>query len=188
MLWRANGFAKTTVADVCRAAGVSKALFYFYFPRKEDVLFEFVVQSAEAAYEVSRQMLDKPYELGDVVAAALASLERDMSRNTPELVIQTIVEGYRRIVGAGTPGTTRPAWTRELFTELFQRAQADGKLPAHVDVAHLATVAQSLVSEGARHWAAGAYGKRSFADVVGRDIVALVTGYCVLQPFAPPRS
>jgi hypothetical protein len=38
-------------------------------------------------------------------------------------------------------------------------------------------VAQSLVSEGARHWAAGAYGDRSFAEVVGRDITALVNGY-----------
>jgi AcrR family transcriptional regulator len=188
MLWRANGFAKTTVADICRAAGVSKALFYFYFPRKEDVLFEFVVQSEQSAYEVTGPMLDKPYELADVITAALASLEADMSRNTPELVIQTIVEGYRRIVGDGTPGATRPAWTKELFAELFARAQSDGKLPAHVDVPHLATVAQSLVSEGARRWAAGAFGERSFADVVARDIVALVTGYCVLQPFAPPRS
>jgi AcrR family transcriptional regulator len=33
-LWRTNGYAKTTVADICRAAGVSRALFYFYFPAK----------------------------------------------------------------------------------------------------------------------------------------------------------
>ncbi len=39
-LWRTNGYAKTTVADICRAAGVSRGLFYFYFPAKEDVLFE----------------------------------------------------------------------------------------------------------------------------------------------------
>ena len=39
-LWRTKGYASTTVADICPAAGVSKALFYFYFPRKEDVLFE----------------------------------------------------------------------------------------------------------------------------------------------------
>jgi len=180
MLWRANGLANTTVADICRAAGVSKALFYFYFPRKEDVLFEFAVQSEEAAYESTRSMIGKPYELVDAIAAALTSLESDMRRNTPELVIQTIVEGYRRIVGEGTPGTTRPEWTKHLFMELFEHAQAEGKLPAHVDVAHLAAVAQSLVSEGARRWAAGAFGEGSFAAVVGRDIVALVTGYCAL--------
>ena len=64
-----------------------------------------------------------------------------------------------------------------IFAEVFEQAQQDGKLPAHVDVKHLANVAQSLVSEGARHWAAGTYGDRSFAEVVGRDITALVVGY-----------
>src|SRR4029078_11210070 len=47
-LWRANGYARTTVADICRAAGVSKALFYFYFPRKEDLLFEVGGRSTDA--------------------------------------------------------------------------------------------------------------------------------------------
>ena len=48
-LWRTNGYANTTVADICRAAGVSKALFYFYFPRKEDVLFEVGALSTQSA-------------------------------------------------------------------------------------------------------------------------------------------
>ena len=64
-----------------------------------------------------------------------------------------------------------------IFAEVFERAQHDGKLPAGLDVAHVANVAQSLVSEGARHWATGVYGDRSFAEVVGRDIAALVAGY-----------
>jgi DNA-binding ferritin-like protein (Dps family) len=63
-----------------------------------------------------------------------------------------------------------------MFTELFERAQADGKLPTGVDVWHLAGLAQSVVTEGARHWAAGAYGDRSLADVVGGDIALLVAG------------
>lgn len=181
ILWRANGYAATTVADICRAAGVSKALFYFYFPRKEDVLFEFVEESRAAAYAAARAALDEAYELGDVIAAALTSLENHMRRNTPELVVQTIVEGYRRFVGEGSPGATRPEWTTELFEEIFERAQSDGRIPRHVDIAHLATVAQSLVSEGSRRWATGGYGDRSFADVVGRDISALVAGYSALS-------
>jgi hypothetical protein len=36
------------------------------------------------------------------------------------------------------------------------------------------------VSEGVRHWAAGTYGDRSFAEVVGRDIAALIAGYSKL--------
>src|SRR3954468_2026924 len=94
-LWRTNGYANTTVADICRAAGVSKALFYFYFPRKEDVLFEVGVLSTQAAQRTVHELVGKPYEVADVVNAALATLERSMARNPPELIIETILEGYR---------------------------------------------------------------------------------------------
>jgi len=172
-LWRANGYARTTVADICRAAGVSKALFYFYFPRKEDVLFEVGVLSTDAAHSVAIAILAKPYEVPAVITAVLASLEHTMRASTPELIIEAILEGYRQSL-AGHDHLER---TSVIFAEVFERAQQDGKLPAHVDVDHIANVAQSLVGEGARHWAAGTYGDRSFADVVGHDIAALVAGY-----------
>jgi AcrR family transcriptional regulator len=172
-LWRANGYARTTVADICRAAGVSKALFYFYFPRKEDVLFEVGVVSTDAAHSKATEMMAKQYDVPTVINAVLTSLEYTMRCNPPELIIETIIEGYRQAL-AGHDHLDR---TSLIFAELFEQAQRDGKLPKDLDVAHVANVAQSMVSEGARHWAAGAYGDRSFAEVVGRDITALVTGY-----------
>src|SRR6478735_1452072 len=62
-LWRTKGYAATTVADICTAAGVSKALFYFYFPRKEDVLFEVGVMSTMSAHRTIHQLLAKPYDI-----------------------------------------------------------------------------------------------------------------------------
>jgi AcrR family transcriptional regulator len=174
-LWRANGYARTTVADICRAAGVSKALFYFYFPRKEDVLFEVGVLSTDAAHSVAADMLTKPYDIPAVIRAVLATLEETMRTSTPELLLEAILEGYRQ-AAAGRDHLER---TSVIFAEVFRKAQDDGKLPADLDVEHVANVAQSLVSEGARHWAAGTYGDRSFAEVVGRDIAALVAGYSV---------
>ncbi len=174
-LWRTKGYADTTVAEICTAAGVSKALFYFYFPRKEDVLFEVGVMSTQAAQRTIADLLTRPYEIRDVVGAALAAFERSMARNPRELIIETILEGYRhehRILTEGSPD----GLDADMFTELFARAQADGKLPAGVDAAHLAYLAQTMVSEGARHWAAGAFGKSSFAEVVTADICTLVNG------------
>lgn len=172
-LWRANGYAGTTVADICRAAGVSKALFYFYFPRKEDVLFEVGIMSTDAAHHAATDMLQKPYEVADVVTAVLENLEDTMRGSTPELLTEAILEGYRQTLS----GHDHLERTSVIFAEVFGRAVQDGKLPASFDVAHVATVAQSLVSEGARLWAAGRFGGRSFAEVVGRDISALVAGY-----------
>ena len=175
-LWRTNGYAKTTVADICRAAGVSRALFYFYFPAKEDVLFEVGLLSTRAAQQTVRAMLQNDYEVETVIAEALRSLERSMSRNPRDLIIETILEGYRhehRILS----GELADDSDADMFGELFAKAKADGKLAAHVDVPHLSRLTQMHVSEGVRHWALGGYGMRSFADVVARDIGALITGF-----------
>jgi AcrR family transcriptional regulator len=175
-LWRTKGYATTTVADICTAAGVSKALFYFYFPRKEDVLFEVGVLSTQSAQRIMHGLLAKPYDVDGVIAAALTAFERSMARNPRELVIEAILEGYRhehRILADGNSVDL----DADMFTELFSRAQADGKLGTGVDVAHLAYLAQTMVSEGARHWAAGAFGARSFTDVVTADICTLINGY-----------
>jgi AcrR family transcriptional regulator len=179
-LWRTNGYAGTTVAQICAAAGVSKALFYFYFPRKEDVLFEVGVMSTRAAQRTVSQLLaaGADYDIGEIVAAALASMEKSMSRNPRELIIETILEGYRHEHRLLTDDTSPDAVELNggMFTALFARAVADGKLPASTDVDHLTYLAMTLVSEGARHWAAGAFGQRSFAEVVGADIATLIAG------------
>lgn len=175
-LWRANGYAKTTVADICRAAGVSKSLFFFYFPRKEDVLSEMGVMSTQSADRIAHELLQRPsYEMFDVITAVLTGLEQQMRRNPPELIVEIILEGYRQEHGILSSGQLRDD-APYMFAELFERARADGKLPDHVDVWHLASLAQSLVTEGARHWAAGAYGDRSMADVVAGDIALLIAG------------
>ncbi|OBB12395.1 TetR family transcriptional regulator [Mycolicibacterium conceptionense] len=176
-LWRTNGYAKTTVADICRAAGVSRALFYFYFPAKEDVLFEVGLTSTRLAQKRVKTLLVGDYDVMDVVTEALRSLERSMARNPPELIVQTILEGYRhehRILAGDLAPDTRGA---DMFGELFTRAQVDGKLASHVDVSHLSRLAQILVSEGVRHWAGGSFGDRAFTDVVARDIGAMINGF-----------
>lgn len=181
-LWRTNGYAKTTVAEICRGAGVSKALFYFYFPRKEDVLFEVGVMSTRAAQRTIADLLSTggDYDVVEVITAALRAMEQSMVRNPRELIIETILEGYRqehRLIAEGVgPDRPVPDLDGGMFTELFDRARADGKLPTAVDINHLTYLAITLVSEGARRWAAGSYGHRSFAEVVSADIATLIAG------------
>jgi AcrR family transcriptional regulator len=178
-LWRTTGYAKTTVADICRAAGVSRALFYFYFPAKEDVLFEVGLLSTRAAQKTVGDLLKRDYDVETVIRQAVRSLERSMARNPRELIIETILEGYRqeqRVLTGERPDDV----DADMFGELFAKAQADGKLAPHLtneDVAHLSRLAQMHVSEGVRHWALGSFGDRAFADVVGHDIAALIAGF-----------
>ncbi|RAY12873.1 TetR/AcrR family transcriptional regulator [Actinomadura craniellae] len=177
-LWRTKGFADTTVADICQAAGVSKALFYFYFPRKEDALIEAGFLSTRQARRTWRDMVAGPYDLPEVITAVLATLEQPMRHTPPELIIETALEGHRAEHRALAEGRSAEHHaTRFLFLELLQRAQADGKLPPGLDALHVARGAQALLETGTRHWAAGEYGDRGFAEVVGRDIAAFIAGH-----------
>ncbi|MDT0478499.1 hypothetical protein RM863_40990, partial [Streptomyces sp. DSM 41014] len=124
-----------------------------------------------------KSLLVGDYDMTAVITEALRSLERSMARNPPELIVETILEGYRhehRILAGDVDPDTQDA---DMFGELFSRAQTDGKLGAHVDVSHLSRLAHILVSEGVRHWAGGGFGNRSFTDVVARDISEMITGF-----------
>ncbi len=173
-LWRANGYARTTVADICRAAGVSKALFYFYFPRKEDVLFEVGVVSTDAAHNVATEMLAKPYEIPAVITAVLASLESTMRHEHAG----TNHRGDSRGLPAGA---RRPRPSGADICDLCGGVRAAPKQRRQAaeirSTLHVRERRAVMVSEGARHWAAGTYGDRSSPEVVGRDITALVEGY-----------
>ncbi|WP_232541357.1 TetR/AcrR family transcriptional regulator [Nocardia bovistercoris] len=184
-LWRKNGYAATTVADISSEAGVSEALFYFYYPSKEDLLFELGAQSTRDVQIEIEQRLREPYELADVIVAALTVLEKELRLNPPELIIEAVLEATRQ--EHRTQASLKPYKRMSpLFGKLFERARADGKLSQRVDVRHLATLTQAVVSDGTRRWVAGAYGDRSYALAISDDVNALVIGFNQLAEAAGP--
>ena len=100
-----------------------------------------------------------------------------MTRNPRELVIETILEGYRHEHRSSPTGTTPSRSSTPTCSPSSSPGPARRQAARQrADVAHLAYLAMTLVSEGARHWAAGAFGDRSFADVVTADICTLING------------
>ena len=77
-----------------------------------------------------------------------------MARNPRDLIVETILEGYRqeqRILTGDRPDDV----DADMFGELFARAQADGKLGRTTSTwPTCRDLAQMHVSEGVRHWAA----------------------------------
>jgi AcrR family transcriptional regulator len=151
-LWRTKGFAQTTVTDICKAAGVSKALFYVYFARREDVLMEIEVFTMREAH-LAAQRLPRPYELVDLVQAVIGVLEQGMRRYPPDLVFEAVLESYRIERRALADGAAESDLVF-LFLAPFEQARRDGKLPPDLDTVRAARIAQVLVGEGIRTWAA----------------------------------
>jgi AcrR family transcriptional regulator len=56
----ARGYAGSTVEEIARVAGVSRASFYTYFPSKRDVLLALGAAAADGATELIRSIADLP--------------------------------------------------------------------------------------------------------------------------------
>lgn len=173
-LWRTKGFAGTTVTDICKAAGVSKALFYVYFARREDVLMEIEMFTMRDAHLAARAVASRPYELVDLIHAVIDVLEQGMRRYPPELIFEAVLETYRIEQRALADGATEadPAF---LFREPFQQAQSDGRLPPHIDIERTARIAQTLVGDGIRSWT-GRLCRQPLAQSLAEEISSLISG------------
>ncbi|MBO0853047.1 MAG: TetR/AcrR family transcriptional regulator [Nocardia sp.] len=174
-LWRTKGYAATSVTEICKAAGVSKALFYVYFARREDILLTVEADTMRDAHQAATAMVEQPYDLSDVIATVIRTLESRTRHYPPELVFETVLESYRLERRAMAEGATENELTF-LFLTPFQQAQLDGKFAADVDVARLARIAQVLVSDAIRCWAASDFRDPLRTDDLAREITTLLTG------------
>jgi AcrR family transcriptional regulator len=172
-LWRTKGFAGTTVTDICKAAGVSKALFYVYFARREDVLLAVEVFTMQDAHLAAQAVVARPYELVDVIAAVIETLERQARHYPAELIFEAVLETYRlqRRALADDAGGDQATF---LFLEPFRQAQRDGKFAEGADVARAARIAQILVTDGIRTWAANECRDAGLARPMAEDITAVI--------------
>lgn len=173
-LWRTKGFAATSVTDICKAAGVSKALFYVYFARKEDVLLEIEAFTMRDAHLAAKDAAAGDYALRDVIAAVIGTLERQVRQYPPDLIFELVLETYRLERHALASGATE-ADLAFLFLEPFEQAQRDGVVPSEADVVRAARVGQMLAADGIRHWAANDC-TGPLAGALSDEISALLQG------------
>ncbi|GFO56076.1 TetR family transcriptional regulator [Geomonas sp. Red276] len=61
-LFRAVGFERASMAEICARVGGSKATVYNYFSSKEELFIEVVMQSTEAQFEAVHQSFEEEVE------------------------------------------------------------------------------------------------------------------------------
>lgn len=172
-LWRTKGFGATTVTDICKAAGVSKALFYVYFARREDVLLEVEVFTMRDAHEAARAVTAGGHALAEVITVVVDTLATRSKRFPPDLVFETILETYRLEQRVLNDGGTE-ADIAHLFLEPFEQAQQSGEIAVDVDVPRAARVAQIMVTDALRCWAATGFGEELRLEALAAEITGLV--------------
>jgi len=151
-LWRDRGFDDTAVMDVSHAAGVSKATFFYYFPRKEDLLVELALASAEHVWEEWEQLADRDLGTQETLKVIVLAIARRSQRTPRILLARTIVEllglaGQWQAVRGDRPDF------HKLFSAIFAKGKRKGDIPRGHDIDELASILTLTLLQGMLYWA-----------------------------------
>ena len=87
----ANGYADTTIADIVRAAGVSRRTFYEHFATKAECFIALYEAASRNTLAVLRQAIDPAHEWQTQLDQALGAYLKSMAQN-PALLRTLFVE------------------------------------------------------------------------------------------------
>ena len=81
-IFRDRGYSQTSMEDLATALGVTKAAIYYYYKRKEEILFDICDQALEFAYEttiVTDSSMGAKERLERFVRGGVASIAENMA-------------------------------------------------------------------------------------------------------------
>jgi AcrR family transcriptional regulator len=172
-LWSTEDYDKVTVGRICAEAGVSKGLFYFYFPQKESILIELGWETAE---KLSTTMSGRPdEEMEPSIRAFAAGFASLVSETPPTIVERTIIELYRSSDVMDTLKDGRRSIPTMLHT-ILSDAVCRSEISDDLDLEFWALAMASLMVEGARQWARKPMPGYSLEEVISSRLLALAAG------------
>lgn len=152
LLMYANGYARTSIEDVIRAAGITKGSFYFHFRSKEDLGYAVIENASRFILGRLKEALEKPglsswerleamlREVQGIVEAAdctrgciLGNLALETSHDHPD---------FREAIAAAF----REWW--DLIASHLETMKAEGYLPPDFDCRAYAQFAVSALEGG----------------------------------------
>jgi AcrR family transcriptional regulator len=127
-IFRRDGVAACRTEDIAKAAGVSRASFYFYFPTKEHVLLERMSETESEICEVIETLPDSA-SINQILATLNAALAR-IWEHDPQLLPELAGAALRFTATAMNDQEATPL--RALLAERFRVAVERGEIQARL--------------------------------------------------------
>lgn len=130
------GIAKTTMEDVARSAGISRATLYRYFADRESLLTESVRRRARLNMKTARTYFSRRTTIEDKIAGGIT---RNVRQGKRDPLVRLLVSPEEMALAARLLERSGLAseLTRELWHPVLREAQANGEIAADVDIAEL---------------------------------------------------
>ncbi|MDR9854336.1 TetR/AcrR family transcriptional regulator [Paenibacillus sp. VCA1] len=142
-LFRSKGFKDTNISDIAKMAGIAVGTFYNYYPSKEKLFFEIYRKENETLKKRIVESLDMNQ---DPVALVRSLVEQNIHAMNSNKILKEWynrelfreLEHYYEEVGGEDDSI------RSLYTGLFKKWRAEGKIRTDIDDELLPTFFESL--------------------------------------------
>jgi AcrR family transcriptional regulator len=174
-LFATRGYANTRVIDICKAAGVAKGLFYWYFDNKEALFVELVRSMQQQLADTRAASIDPDADPLTQLRQAVECSVRFIAHHTEFFTVlrmerrePTVSAMLRQLADADTAGVAR----------LVAAAQAAGQLTVDDPPELLAVGVVGAVTSFCHAHRTGRLGmdEHELAEVVARWVVRAVGG------------
>ena len=145
-------YEASTVADIARAAGVSKGTFYFHFASKEDILLEMSSATAQAMIDQIEAGIRRGVPLQALAEQVMAVVARRVARAPRAAALRTGSLGYSARAGAVTLTGPRLG---AAFGSLVRYGKERGELSAQTDEDEAAAMLTAVTMDAVVRWGAG---------------------------------
>jgi len=132
-LWRDDSFDTVPVEEICRAANVAKGTFYFYFPRKENLLVMLVFSRFMPSQTELQPLLDSDASTLNILFSLTSGIASRVRKLPRPMVLRAVEESFQLYKDVAELDG-RSLYLRPYFQQVFERGRKRGELHSDWDI------------------------------------------------------
>ena len=152
-LWAEQGYAETTVEDLCELAGVGRSTYYLYFESKERLLIELALATAHGvAADVETIAPDSTID--ERVGAFIDGLARRME-GTPRSLARIVMRQVSMSAVTSRQTASGEILFDDVLAAIVRDGQGRGEVRTNVNATDIGEVMAGMILDALERWAGG---------------------------------
>lgn len=184
-LWAERGFDATSVGDICEAADIPRANFYFYFKNKDDLLFELALEGVET-FGAAAGDAASAVTTDDALRSFVAAFSERMQLIPPALLDRMVLLLMSRAPEWNEVRGELPGFYTFL-RDVVERAAVGGEIHPTLRTDDVALMLGGTLREGLLAWTRRLTDDDALEDLLYRRLRVVLNG-ATMPPVDPAPS